>query len=90
MAEEVVAANSKLDGAEQLTSDEMEIDPELRSIIENETQQKVAQLQREMAWESEKKRLAVSKLKAAFVDDIQGKTKAIDIQGKSKTNRYTG
>jgi hypothetical protein len=68
--EALLAENAALPPGEQLAEEELEIDPELRVILEREAAEKVDEARRELAWESEYKAVALRKLKEAFLDDI--------------------
>ena len=50
--------------------EEFEVDPELRVLLEKEAADKVEEARKELAWESEKKRIGLEKLTTAFLDDI--------------------
>jgi len=50
--------------------EEFEVDPELRVLLEKEAADKVEEARKELAWESEKKRIGLEKLTTAFIDDI--------------------
>ena len=54
-----------------LPADEMEVDPGLRAMIEAETDAKLERARAELAWESEKKRLALEKLRSWFLADVE-------------------
>jgi len=68
--EKLLETNNLLPPAEQLARDEFEVDPELRVLLEKEAAEKVEEARKELAWESEKKRIGLEKLSKAFIDDI--------------------
>ncbi|KAL0027158.1 hypothetical protein WJX79_011044 [Trebouxia sp. C0005] len=55
----------------QLPESAFEVDPGLRDIIETQIKQEEKAVRQELAWESEKKRLAVAKLRKYFLDDLE-------------------
>lgn len=68
--EEIVAANARLPPAEQLPRDSFNVDPQLRSLLEEQVAKKVEQTRKELAWITEKKALQLKKLRAYFLDDV--------------------
>ena len=68
--EKLIETNDLLPPAEQLSREEFEVDPELRVLLEREAADKVEEARKELAWESEKKRIGLEKLRKAFIDDI--------------------
>ncbi|KAL3160143.1 hypothetical protein ABBQ32_010912 [Trebouxia sp. C0010 RCD-2024] len=55
----------------QLPESEFEVDPGLRDMVEAQIKQEEEAVRQELAWESEKKRLAVAKLRKHFLDDLE-------------------
>ena len=68
--EKLLETNGMLPQAEQLSRDEFEVDPELRVLLEKEAAEKVEEAKKELAWESEKKRIGLEKLNTAFIEDV--------------------
>ena len=50
---------------------EFEMDPEIKRQLALETEQKIAQVKREMAWEEEKHRIALEKLQQRFKHSVE-------------------
>jgi WD40 repeat protein len=68
--EEIVSANARLPPAEQLPRDSFNVDPQLRSLLEEQVAKKVELTRKELAWTTEKKALQLKKLRAYFLDDV--------------------
>ena len=68
--EAIVAANAQLPPEEQLPRDSFNVDPQLRSLLEEQVAKKVEHTRRELAWITEKKALQLKKLRAYFLDDV--------------------
>ncbi len=62
--------NAGLPAAERLGRDELELDPDLRALLEREAAGRVEEARRELLWESERRRLRLAKLRAAFLDPV--------------------
>lgn len=73
LRERFVALRAENDalGPAGLPAAELEVDPGLRSMIEAETQAKLERARAELAWESERKRLALEKLRNWFLADVE-------------------
>eukprot|EP00899_Mesostigma_viride_P010867 jgi/Mesvir1/19782/Mv13079-RA.2 len=69
--EALLKENEALPEAERLPRSEFEIDPDLRSMIERETAEKCEIARKELAWESEKKALALAKMRRWFLDNVE-------------------
>ena len=57
--------------AQRLPREEFEIDPGLRTMIEEEMSQKEDAARKELAWESEKAKLMLAKARKWFLDDVE-------------------
>jgi len=68
---QLLEQNSRRSEGEQLPREAFEIDPGLRAMIESETSAKIDRARRELAWQSEKCRVALGKMKAWFVDGVE-------------------
>eukprot|EP00741_Cyanophora_paradoxa_P024459 tig00022075_g23616.t1 len=66
----LVEANERAHPKERLSREELELDPDLRVMLEQEAAEKVKQARLELAWISEKKEIALRKLRKKFLDDI--------------------
>ncbi|KAK2814871.1 hypothetical protein Q7C36_023137 [Tachysurus vachellii] len=62
--------NQSLPEHVRLKPSEMEFDPRFRLEIERRNAEKLAEVRRELAWESEKQRIGLQKLKERFVDSV--------------------
>lgn len=62
--------NSALETSQQLGRDAFELDPKLREQLEKDAQDKIAQVERELAWVSEKHDIALKKLRDKFLGDL--------------------
>jgi len=62
--------NSILEPSQQLEREAFELDPKLRKQLEQEAEEKIAQVEKELAWVSEKHDLALKKLRKKFLDDL--------------------
>ncbi|KAL6756288.1 hypothetical protein V8C86DRAFT_2652820 [Haematococcus lacustris] len=69
--EAMLAENAAKPESERLPRSAFEIDPGLRELVEQETLAREDVARRELAWETEKRRLALAKLKAFFLDEIE-------------------
>ena len=63
--------NALLEPSQRLARSSFELDPRLRQQFEHEAAVKVEEVQRELAWESEKHAVALAKLRARFLAPIQ-------------------
>ncbi|KAK3256942.1 hypothetical protein CYMTET_33952, partial [Cymbomonas tetramitiformis] len=68
---ELLSANERRAESERLAREEFEIDPGLRTMIETETAEKMNVARLELQWESEKKAIALKKLKGWFLDNVE-------------------
>ncbi|KAI8820502.1 uncharacterized protein EV422DRAFT_496817 [Fimicolochytrium jonesii] len=73
----LVADNERAAAEEQLPRDVFTIDPDLRSDIKNDTEQKVERVQKELQWVSEKESIIPMKLRKRFLDPL--KTERVEI-----------
>eukprot|EP00798_Chlamydomonas_sp_ICE-L_P007462 gene7462-603_t len=69
--EALLSENKAKPEAEKLSRSDFEIDPGLREMIEEETRQREEVARLELAWETEKRRLALAKLKGHFLDNVE-------------------
>ena len=70
--EALLAENEARPESERLPRSAFEIDVGLREMVAVETQQREADARLEMAWETEKRRLALAKLRDFFLDRVRG------------------
>lgn len=68
--ENLLKENSQDIVEQQLAKSEMVIDPELIEMVETEADHKCVEVEKEMAWELEKRGVLLNKLKKRFLDDI--------------------
>ena len=59
----LIEQNDALPAKLRLDRKEFEMDPEIKRQLATQTQKKIAQVHREMAWEEEKHRIGLEKLK---------------------------
>lgn len=69
--EELLKQNAAKPEAQRLPREEFEIDPGLRAMIEEETAKKEEIARKELAWENEKARLMLAKVRKWFLDDVE-------------------
>ena len=67
---ELVQRNQQLAGNAHLASEAFDIDPEFRERLEKEARDKEEQLRKELAYESERKLLAMQKLRQKYLDNL--------------------
>ncbi|XP_074652110.1 cilia- and flagella-associated protein 44-like isoform X2 [Tubulanus polymorphus] len=63
--------NDDLPAHLQLTRQEFEMDPEIKKDLERQTSEKIDIVRKELAWEAEKHRIALEKLKQKFKDIVE-------------------
>ncbi|GBG93046.1 hypothetical protein CBR_g58401 [Chara braunii] len=68
---QLIEENMSKPPREQLPPEEFDIDSGLRGLIETQTQEKIAMAEKELQWESEKKSIALAKLRRWFLDDVE-------------------
>lgn len=66
----MIKKNSVLEPSQQLDRNAFELDPKLREQLEQDANDKIAQVERELAWVSEKHDIALKKLRKKFLDDL--------------------
>ncbi|KAJ3045333.1 Cilia- and flagella-associated protein 44 [Rhizophlyctis rosea] len=67
----LLAENEKALGRRQIARDELNVDPDLRTDIENETQEKIYNVRRELEWISEKESIGPNKLRKKFLASVE-------------------
>ncbi|XP_033641081.1 cilia- and flagella-associated protein 44-like isoform X3 [Asterias rubens] len=73
----------------QLERKEFEMDPGIRKELEKQTNDKIELVRRELAWEAEKHRISLEKLKNRFKDEIEcERIVVISIQTKHEISTY--
>ncbi|KAJ9527700.1 hypothetical protein QJQ45_025974 [Haematococcus lacustris] len=78
--EAMLAENAAKPESERLPRSAFEIDPGLRELVEQETLAREDVARRELAWETEKRRLALAKLKAFFLDEARPGLGCIEVE----------
>ncbi|GMH39549.1 hypothetical protein BSKO_07447 [Bryopsis sp. KO-2023] len=69
--EELVAENAARPPGRSFSEDVFEIDPSLKDMIEEQTQEREEIARREMQWDREKKRLALLKLEERYLNQVE-------------------
>ncbi|KAJ3297198.1 Cilia- and flagella-associated protein 44 [Borealophlyctis nickersoniae] len=75
----LVAENEKQPEKRRIHRDALNVDPDLRTDIAAETEEKIRLIRRELEWISEKESIGPNKLRKKFLDDLQ--TERIQIAG---------
>ncbi|CAD5123356.1 DgyrCDS11713 [Dimorphilus gyrociliatus] len=66
----LIERNDQLPKHLQLDRTEFEMDPEIKKELHKQTEEKISMVHKEMAWEEEKQRIALEKLRKKFKDDV--------------------
>ncbi|KAI9094907.1 hypothetical protein DFS34DRAFT_227660 [Phlyctochytrium arcticum] len=83
----LVNENERLVGGDQIPRPAMTIDPDLRSDIEKETEEKILSVRRELEWSSQKESVVPDKLQRTFLDVLQ--TGRIQIKAFQVRNKHS-
>ncbi|XP_036602238.1 cilia- and flagella-associated protein 44 [Trichosurus vulpecula] len=87
--EKLLVKNSELPGHMQLHRMEFDVDTRVREETERKTVKKIKQVEKELAWEKEKHRIALSKLQQRFRDSLEFDTVIVHaIQTEHKISTY--
>ncbi|KAG8430441.1 hypothetical protein GDO86_020595 [Hymenochirus boettgeri] len=73
----LLSRNAELPTHMQLSREEFEMDHRIREEMERQTSEKIRNVQKELAWEQEKHRLALKKIQARFRDNVEFDTVTI-------------
>ncbi|XP_052253766.1 cilia- and flagella-associated protein 44-like isoform X2 [Dreissena polymorpha] len=71
MFKQLLEQNEALPGHLRLHKDEFEMDREIKEELERHKREKIELVRRELAWESEKQRIALEKLRKRFKDVVE-------------------
>ena len=69
--EAIIAENEKFSDGRHIPKEELVLDPELSALAENELKARVAEAAKEYEWTCAKKEAQLSKLRSAFIDNLE-------------------
>mgnify|MGYP001188008898 CR=1 FL=1 len=69
--EALLEANRQAQSDEQLPREAFDVDPDLKNLIEAERAEQLERARNELQWEAERARVALKKIKARYLDDVE-------------------